>query len=306
VALVGCGAAAEWYHLPALRRLVDADDLWFVDADLERARGLAGRDDRAATEVPEVEAAIVAVPNDLHVEVAAPLLARGVRVLCEKPLARTVAEAEQLRAAAVGNVRRLFPTTRLVADLLERGLCGRPLSVSAEEGFVYGWTARTGFSLDAERAGGGVLLDIGTHVLDQLAVWLGALEVTAYRDDAHGGLEADCVVELRAGAVPVSLELSRTRHLRNTAVISCETGSIEAPLAQPGTVVVELAGGRGHALDAGGSYEAAFEEQLRAFLAGTPAASGEDGLAAVALVEAAYARREPLPEPWTTATLAPR
>jgi len=306
VALVGCGAAAEWYHLPALRRLVDADDLWLVDADLERARRLAGRDDRAATEVPEVDAAIVAVPNDLHAEVVGALLARGVRVLCEKPLARTVAEAERIRAAAVANFRRLFPSTRLVADLLERGFCGLPVSVAAEEGSVYGWTARSGFSLDAERAGGGVLLDIGTHVLDQLALWLGPLEMTAYQDDAHGGLEADCALELRAGTVPVSVELSRTRRLRNTAVVRCEAGTIEAPLPQPGPVVVELADGRRHVLDTGGSYEAAFEEQLRAFLAGAPVAGGEDGLAAVALVEAAYARREPLPEPWTTVTLAAR
>jgi len=306
VALVGCGAAAEWYHVPALRRLVDAEDLWFVDSDVERARRLAGRDDRAVTEVPEVDAAIVAVPNDLHAPVAGALLARGIRVLCEKPLARTVAEGEPIRAAAVGNFRRLFPSTRLVADLVERGLCGRVLAVEAEEGFVYGWTARSGFAFDRARAGGGVLLDIGAHVLDQLAAWLGPLEVTGYRDDAHGGLESDCVVELRAGDVSVGLELSRTRELRNTAILRCEAGTIEVPLPAPGPVVVELPGGRRHVLDPGGSYEDAFEEQLRAFLAGTPAARGEEGLAVVALVEAAYARREPLPEPWTTETLAAR
>jgi predicted dehydrogenase len=327
LAVVGCGAAAEHLHLPALASMLGRDAVWLVDPHRERALGLArryGGEHRVATDhrelVGAVDAAIVAVPNHLHAPVAVDFLSAGVHVLCEKPLARTAAEARQVLDAvgpgtvlAIGNLRRFFPSTQLVRDLVGRGFCGRPLELEAEEGAVYAWQTRSGFSIDRERAGGGVLADIGSHVLDQLRLWLGpGLEIVGYRDDAHGGLEADCVVELAVGGAHGRVELSRTRDLGTLARIVCEDGTIEAPLGVSGPVTVE-SGGRRHVLDAGatagGGYTAAAESQLSDFLAAIetgrpPEATGADGLAVVELIEACYARREPLDEPWVTETLA--
>jgi predicted dehydrogenase len=258
----------------------------------------------------------VAVPTNLHAEVASRLLESGVHVLCEKPLATTVAEArsvvETARRAgcvlAVGNFRRYFETTQLVADLVSRGLCGAPRRFTAEEGYVFAWEAQSDYWLDRRRAGGGVLADLGSHVFVLLRTWLGGdLSVAAYRDDSLGGVEADCVVELD-GPISGTVELSRTRSLRNEVRIDCERGAIVAPLPRPGEVTIELDGHVHHArCGPEDPYPAAFRAQLADFLAaahtgGVPTVSGEDGIAVLETIEKAYASRAPLPQPWVTET----
>jgi predicted dehydrogenase len=294
IAVVGCGAVSEFFHLPAVERLVDHRDVWLVDPDVERARRLAQRYGSTRqvvanhTQLPHVEAAIVAVPNDLHERVAVDLLKRGTRVLVEKPLARTAVESRRILDAApdedsVGVAlfrRRLTATTDVARQL---ATAGRPRTFLVEEGTNYAWSAVSGYVLDRARAGGGVTIDLGPHVLDQLRSWLGELEIVAYRDDAHGGVESDAVVELRAGGATGTIELSRTRELGSRVTIECEGGTIEAPAQD--------------------DYAAALEQQLRAFLDGRPAATGRDGLRLAELVDECYARRQPLPEPWTTETL---
>jgi predicted dehydrogenase len=288
VAVVGCGAVTEFFHVPALDRLVRRDAVWFVDPDIERARRLATRGRALAhhDDLPDVDAAIVAVPNDLHAPVAIDLLRRGIRVLVEKPLARTAPEARAIvdaapsgDALAVGLFRRYLRATRELAGEIER-----PLRFVAEEGIPYSWTSASGYVLDLERSGGGVTIDLAPHVLDQLRVWFGDLEVVAYRDDSHGGPETDAVVELRAGDVTGTLELSRTRNLGSRVRVECERKVITSPPQD--------------------DYASALEGQLRDFLAGRPTADGMDGLRLAELVDECYARRESLDEPWTTETLA--
>ena len=68
VAVVGCGAAAEFFHLPALASVLTRNDVWLVDRDVERACSLAplGRREHVFADhrEPAVDAAIVAAPND--------------------------------------------------------------------------------------------------------------------------------------------------------------------------------------------------------------------------------------------------
>lgn len=323
LALVGCGAAAEYLHVPALRSVLGASPIWLVDPDLRRAQALARRRDHVAAThaevVAEVDAAIVAVPNDLHVAVAGDLLRSGVHVLCEKPLGRTAAEVNTIAAAAggatlaVGHFRRFFPSRQLLREVLAEPALGRPRAFVAEEGAVFGWEAHSAYSLDRDRAGGGVLLDVGTHVLDQLHVVLGDLHLRAYRDDAHGGLEADCVVELAAGDVKGTLELSRTRELGSRLVVECEGGTVTATLAVDAPVEIawrDRPATRLGAERADSGHDAAFEAQLRNFLdavttASAPATSATDALAIASFIDACYASRAPLREPWVRET-APR
>jgi predicted dehydrogenase len=321
VALVGCGTAAEYYHLPALLVEVGANRLWFVDANFARARALADAAGaprhhalaEAKAVVGQVDAAIVAVPTHLHAEIASELLREGIHVLCEKPLATTVADARALVAVAgsallaTAHFRRFFPTTQLVADLLARELCGRPRRFAAEEGSVQAWEPQSDYWLDRRRAGGGVLADLGPHVLDLIRTWVGDVEAVSYQDDSFGGVEADCVLEL-SGQVPGTVELSRTRVLRNVIRFECDRGSIVAPLPRAGEVMIEI-DGRVHEVVAGGAdaYPAAFRAQLVDFLSAAregrrPTVDGRDGMAVLEVIEAAYARREPLPQPWVTET----
>src|SRR5207245_2396607 len=118
------------------------------------------RDYREA--MPHVDAVILALPNNLHASVGVELLSQGIHVLCEKPLALSRDEGEQLcraaRAAravlAVGFVTRFFPSTELTIQLIESGLLGDVKSSDYEFGSPAGWAALSGYPLARATAGG--------------------------------------------------------------------------------------------------------------------------------------------------------
>ena len=67
---------------------------------------------------------------------------------------------------------------------------------------MYSWPVASDFMFRKD-AGGGVLADTGAHVLDTVLWWLGDWDKVEYHDDAHGGVEADCLLKLtmKSGAV---------------------------------------------------------------------------------------------------------
>jgi predicted dehydrogenase/nucleoside-diphosphate-sugar epimerase len=329
VGLIGCGAVADQYHLPALQRLLPPERVWLADTDHRRASllavklGLPGnvvRDPRDLIGV--IDAAIVAVPNDVHAAVASELLASGIHVLCEKPLSATVEGGERIVAAAsgatvlrVGNVRRFFPSTRLLQHVLRTRQYGEPLRFVAEDGVPFEWGSASGFFLDRHRAGGGVLMDAGAHVLDQLLFWFGPdLEIVSYEDNAFAGVESDCRIEIAAGSVVGTVELSRLRRLRNTIRVECDGGTIESPLSELSDRLALTSNEPG-----GYAFEAAVpDESIEAHLAevsdflaaitGRPGtgATGEEALGVLRLIRECYARRAPLDEPWVSRPLRRR
>jgi len=324
VGVVGCGAVAERYHLPALLASSDVDLVAFVDPAIGRAEDLATRvgareafsDHRDL--VGRIDVAVVAVPNAFHAAVAGDLLKAGVHVLVEKPMARSVAECDQMLAAAaesgavlaVGHDFRHYPVARFARDLFQGGLLGPVLEVEVQQSAGAGWPAVSTAILSAA-AGGGVLIDFGVHVLDLLRWWVGDMTVVGYRDDARGGVESECAAELvlESGA-PVRLELSRTRSMRDTAVVTCERGSVELGVFDPAVARLTLSAG-GPALEGQIADEAfdrapgreVFARQLSDVVAAVrgerePLVGGRDGRAVVAMVEACYAQRETLRLPW--------
>lgn len=326
--VVGCGAIAELQHLPALAAVPGIEISALVDLDEGRARRLAelygvptvatGFDAAAAG----ADAAVVAVPNALHAEVAVALLERGLHVLVEKPMAISAAECDAMieaahragRVLAVGLEFRGFPAARWVERALAAGLLGRLRRFEVRQGVDLAWPFASDFVLHGERAGGGVLLDFGAHVLDLLLWWLGDLAPTAYRDDARGGVESNCLMELEtADGVPGTVELSRMRTLANTCRIEGERGTLEVGVWDPDPdVALEVDGRRltgrvAGRVDAGAGggfdFPTAFRHQLEDFAAavrgaGEPTATGADGRRVIALIESCYARREALSLPW--------
>ncbi len=230
IAVVGCGAVAQLQYLPALAASRAARAVALVDRDLPRAHALAERwgVPHAVADVAEladgVDAAIVALPNHLHAPVAIALLRRGVQVLVEKPMATTVAECDAMIAAAaesgatlaVGLQFRFFDSTAAVGDLLAAELVGPLTRFELRQGVIPRWPFASDYLLRRETAGGGVLADYGVHVLDLLLCWLGEWASVDYRDDAMGGIEADCELELTfAAGLAGTVEVSRSRNLRN-------------------------------------------------------------------------------------------
>jgi predicted dehydrogenase len=161
-------------------------------------------------------------------------------------------------------------------------------------------------------AGGGALITFGVHVVDLLAWWLGELSVVRYRDDAAGGVEAECIGELAlGGGAGVHLELSRIRSLRDTIIVECERGTIELGIHEPAVCRLTPPGSASTLV--GGVPDVEFERApLRTVFARQlanvvsairgghqPLVDGAQGRHAVAVVEACYLRREALRHPWS-------
>lgn len=325
VAVVGCGAIAELQHLPALAASRAASAVSLVDRNLSRAQALARRFGvpRAVSDVAEVasevDAAILAIPNHLHAAVALELIGRGIHVLVEKPMAPTVAECDAMIEAAakacvtlaVGLEFRFFDSTEAVRELLAAALVGSLSSFELRQGVIPRWPFASDFVLRRETAGGGVLADYGVHVLDLLLCWLGEWSEVECRDDALGGVEADAELDLTfASGLSGTVEVSRTRNLRNSCRFVGAGGVLEVGVWDPDPEITLHLGGKAVALAGhvrrGGpalTFQDAFRRQLEDFAAAIqegrePRVPGREGRRSIALLEACYARRRPLALPW--------
>jgi predicted dehydrogenase len=138
-------------------------------------------------EVDGLDAVSVAVPTFLHAPITLAALERGLHVLCEKPIARTGAEATEMveAARAAGRVLDVAFNHRRRGDIqalkaaVDAGRLGRPYYAKAW------WLRRSGIPTlgswftNSELAGGGPLLDIGVHVLDYSLFVLGQPTIAA-------------------------------------------------------------------------------------------------------------------------------
>ena len=127
----------------------------------------------------DIDVVDIVTPGDTHAEIAIAALEAGKHVLCEKPLANTVAEAEQMAAAAaraaergirsmVGFTYRRVPATTFARDLVAAGRLGEIRQVRAE--YLQDWLmdaeAPLTWRMKKELAGSGSLGDIGAHAID--------------------------------------------------------------------------------------------------------------------------------------------
>jgi predicted dehydrogenase len=139
----------------------------------------ATTDYRAVLARPDIDAVSICLPNWLHAPISIEALQAGKHVLCEKPLANTLAEGERL-AAAVHASDRIFMLAlnnrfRVEVRALKRIIDAETLGdiYYAKAGWVrrrWGATVR-GWFMEKEKSGGGPLIDLGVHMLD-LTLWL--------------------------------------------------------------------------------------------------------------------------------------
>ena len=133
----------------------------------------------------------IVTPGDSHPEIAIAALEAGKHVLCEKPLANTVEEAEAMAAAAeraagagvksmVGFTYRRVPATALARHLVTSGRIGsvRQVRASYRQDWLIDAEAPLTWRLQKERAGSGSLGDIGAHAID-LAEYITGLHLTS-------------------------------------------------------------------------------------------------------------------------------
>jgi predicted dehydrogenase len=139
----------------------------------------------------EIDALIIATPNETHYEITMAALDRGLPVLCEKPLGMNVAEARKMAdvAAELGAITmvpftyRNMPTNQFVKQLIVDGYVGRPYHLSMRYFAGYARDGAYAWRFDEEKAGSGILGDLGSHWLDMARWFLGEVtSVSAHRD----------------------------------------------------------------------------------------------------------------------------
>lgn len=327
IAVIGCGKVTEQFHLPALFKTSGVKIEYAVDIAEERALELS-----KIYEIPnissefhdiigKVDAAVVTVPNHLHEHVCTTLLENNIHVLVEKPMALTVEDCEKMIATAdenkkvlmVGLVRRYYSSSRYIKMLLDNTMLGTVRSFDFKEGMIYNWGAVSNFMFNKD-TGGGVTYDIGVHVLDLLAWWLGDVKYIEYYDDAEGGVDANSFfkVELMSGAVG-TLEFSRTRMLRNTFRITGDAGILETQNSPQANVSIGfndsnyvLSGTIKNGIPAQTSgLLDCFKNQYNDFIESIKLNSknpidGNEGRKSVEMIEQALSVRQPLSLPWET------
>lgn len=171
--------------MPVLRQFPDTQAVVVASAHGVSAKALAdtvgcawtaGWEPAAARD--DLDAALICTPTYLHAPIALALLKKGVHVLCEKPLARTVEEAQGMIEAAKGSGvmlkcgfnHRHHPGIQQARRWFEEGAIGEPIFVRCR----YGICGRPGYEgewrANPELSGGGHLMEQGIHGID-LARW---------------------------------------------------------------------------------------------------------------------------------------
>jgi predicted dehydrogenase len=190
VGVIGGGFAGT-VHLEEMLTHADVDRISVADSDPARLELIARdyptqraeADYRALLDDPTIDVVDVCLPHDLHHPVALEAFAAGKHVILDKPIANTLAEADEMIAAADAAGRRFYvalnqrflPCHQRTKDLLDDGFIGRPslatLTIAGDErarmGIPGHWKGTW------ERAGGGALADSGTHLVDLTLHWFG-------------------------------------------------------------------------------------------------------------------------------------
>lgn len=195
VGVVGTGGFANTVHMTGYRDHPQAIVAGVCDIDISRANQAAKTfgaefvtdDYNELVTRDDIDAIDIVTPNVLHVPIALAALKAGKHVMCEKPLAMSYAEAQQLAKAAAdsGTVTgvnfsyRGHPAARYVHYLIQKGHIGRIFHVNAF--YMQGWLTYPKvplvWRLQKKLTGTGVLGDLGAHVID-LVEWMTGEKIT--------------------------------------------------------------------------------------------------------------------------------
>jgi predicted dehydrogenase len=187
VAVIGAGLQAT-RRIPAVVADPRYEIISIVARTKQRAGELAGAcgaesttDWRAAVADPRVDVVLCLTYPDTHAEISIAALEAGKHVLCEKPLARTLDEAQAMvdTAKACGRIlkcgfnHRFHPALAEAHRLFEEGLIGEPVFGRARYGFAGRPQHENEWRAASDVVGGGQLMELGIHVIDLYRWFLG-------------------------------------------------------------------------------------------------------------------------------------
>lgn len=312
--VLGGGAVGADFHVPRILGILGCESLHIVDQNEARCRVLRNRFAKypqihVGSRMPSerFDVGVIATPPKFHAILFQELAGICKQIVIEKPLAISVAEAMSIAKLAdekgcqvtVALIRRTLHNFKLMQSWLQQGTFGRLQSVHVAEGSVFGWNAVSIGSFSKELNGGGVLMDTGPHVLDQLFQTFDSLMLKrAYMDvppsDANEAVEANVELELVAeNDVPVTLLLSRNRIFKNQALYRFENAEVSLALHNNSMLIRSR---EGVALEGypQGQTDVSYDEMFDAFYTrfvldrNNQGVSPEDALRSQRIIEAAY------------------
>ncbi len=313
--LIGASTIAREHVIDAIRRQPGGEVVAVMSSDPARARDYAAANGipRACSDLAallgagDVDAVYISTTNELHLAQALAAAKAGKHVLCEKPLALTVADAlsmvEACRKAGVvlgtNHHLRNAASHRAMREAIRSGRIGKPLAARVFHA-VFLPAHLQGWRLDRPDAGGGVILDITVHDADTLRFVLDddPVEVVAMAQSggmARAGLEDAAMVTIRfaAGTIAQTHDAFTVKHAGTGFEVHGSEGSLiarDVMTQRPiGTVILRTAAGETPLpLDDEGLYVRALRQFHAAVRGeGQPAAGGRDGVWSLATALAA-------------------
>ena len=231
--IIGCGKIAQVRHIPEYAENPYAELADFYDLNTQRAAELAAQYGGKAYESaeamladPAIDAVSVCVANHAHAPITIAALKAGKHVLCEKPMATTLEECEEMVRTAheagkflmIGHNQRLAKAHAVAKELIDQGMIGRIITFRTT--FGHGgpetWSVDPGkntWFFDKNKAAMGAMADLGIHKTDLIQFLTGqhvvrttARVVTLDKKDASGQLigvddNAICIYEMSGGTM---------------------------------------------------------------------------------------------------------
>lgn len=180
--LIGAGNIAQSIHLPIITALPGVKLVAIVDKQVSKARILAEKYNvphafktvAEALALPNIDAVLVTTSTDAHTSVALEVIEAKKHVFIERPVGRTLEEALSIRTAAqqadvqvmVGMNHRFRPDVANLKNAVDRGEIGEVFYIKA--GWVKQRSTDARWLANADKSGGGVLVDLGVTVLDMI------------------------------------------------------------------------------------------------------------------------------------------
>jgi predicted dehydrogenase len=286
------------------------------------ARGIpnAFDDYRAMVERKDIDAVVIAVPNYLHEEMVTAAAQAGKHILCEKPFARTIQEAERMLKVVnetgvklvYGEMLCFAPKYVRAKRLIDEGAFGRVFLVRQSEQHD---GPHSPWFWDVNLSGGGVLLDMGCHSIEFARWMLGKPKVTSvlasmgtfvHGERTLGEDHSVTILKFDNGAMSISENSwARTGGIDDRCEITGTHGNTTADLIRGNALITHSKTGYGYAVEKADTtvgwtftgfeeeWNYGFPQEMQHFVnvvrgVEEPIETGEDGLEVLKIIYAAY------------------
>ncbi len=233
IGIIGCGKIAQVRHIPEYMDNKDCKIVAYYDRTYERAKemsqkygGIAYKSYEELLKDKDIDAVSICVANHLHADITIQALRAGKDVLCEKPMATTIEDCEDMAKAAdemgkklmIGHNQLLAPAHKRAKKLIDDGLIGKILTFKTT--FGHGgpetWSIKPGpntWFFDKNAAVMGAMADLGIHKTDLIRFLTGqkiaettARLMTLDKKDSEGNFigvddNAFCIYRMEDGIV---------------------------------------------------------------------------------------------------------